>query len=262
MKFRIGPAGFGGKSIEKIKELYELGINHVEVEFVHNIYMKEPEARELGKLAKKLNMTLTIHAPYYINLNSNDEEKVEASKKRILGSCRLGHFMKAKYVTFHAGFYGKDSREQTYNKIKAEIQKMQEEIKKNGWKIKLAPELTGKKSQFGNEDELLELKKETGCFLCVDFAHYKARYQNKKSYKELIQKLKKAKIKQVYSHFSGIEYGEKGEKRHKLTDLKETEEILKEIKKNKLGLIMVNESPDDIKDALKTIRIAQKLNMF
>jgi deoxyribonuclease-4 len=133
---------------------------------------------------------------------------------------------------------------------------MQDEIQKRKWKVKLAPETTGKASQFGDLDELLRLKKETGCSLCIDFAHIKAR-TGKRDYKEIFEKLEKAGIKSIHAHFSGIEYTAKGERRHMLTGEKEISELLMWIKKSKVDAVIINESPDPLGDSLKSKRILE-----
>ncbi len=116
-------------------------------------------------------------------------------------------------VVFYPGFYGKDSKEETYLQIKEKIKELQEEIKKNKWKIKLAPETTGKINVFGSINEIHKSVEETGCSFCIDFAHILARYKNYK-FKEVSKKFNK--FKQWHVHFSGIEYNKKGEREDKL----------------------------------------------
>ena len=67
-KIIIGPAGFGGDSIKGLHRIHEAGMRCAEVEFTHGIVMKNPKAKQVGLLAKQLNVDLSIHAPYFINL--------------------------------------------------------------------------------------------------------------------------------------------------------------------------------------------------
>ena len=133
MKIRIGPSGIGGvKEAPKVLEKYkELGINAAEIPFTYGVWMKNDDAKKIGELAKKSNVLLSIHGPYWINLNSAEKDKVEQSKKRILDSCKIGDLLGAEKIVFHPGYYGKFSKEQTYENIKKQILEMQEEIKKN-----------------------------------------------------------------------------------------------------------------------------------
>ncbi|MEM4641438.1 MAG: TIM barrel protein [Candidatus Pacearchaeota archaeon] len=255
MEINFGPAGIGGKN-EAIKnlEMYKKhGLKAAEVEFTYGIYLNNEDAKKIGMVAKNLGISLSIHAPYYINLNSEDKKKQEASKKRILESCERAHYLNAKYVTFHAAFYGKN-KEECYDIVKKSILEMQQVIKKNNWKVILAPETTGKPSQFGSLQELLRLMQETKCFFTLDFAHLKAR-EGKINYDEIFKLVKKARIQELHCHFSGIEYSNKGEKKHIVTSEKEWRELLLNFKKHRLNACIINESPKPLEDSIKGLKI-------
>ncbi len=253
---RIGPAGFGGSPIENIGHIAELGLSAVEVEFTYGVRMKKADAEKLGELNRKCRLMLSIHAPYYINLASKEKEKIAASKKRIIDSCERGHQMGAKYVVFHAGFYQGRDKEEVFQLIKKSIIELNETIKKNRWKIELAPETTGKASQFGDLDELIRMKKETGCHICVDFAHLKARNIGKIDYDEVMKKLKP--LGYIHAHFSGIEWTAKGEKKHLITEEKDIKELLSYLLKYKIDATIINESPDPIGDCMKTMSMLEE----
>jgi deoxyribonuclease-4 len=259
-KIKLGPAGIGGfkEAPAYLEEFSKLGISCAEIPFTYGIWLDNKQAEEIGKIAEKFKVQLSIHAPYYINLDSNDETKVKASMKRILDSCERAHYLKAKYVVFHAAFYGKDSPEKVYEVVKKRILEMQRIIKKNSWNVSLAPETTGKKSQFGTLKELLLLSKETGCFFTTDFAHLEAR-EGKENYLEVIKELQKNKIKTIHCHFSGIEYNEKGEKRHVTTEPDKIKKLLTLLKKSKIEATIINESHNPVEDTLKSIKILKSL---
>lgn len=256
---RFGPAGIGGfKQAPKVlEEYYKKGINAAEIPFTYQVWLNNEQAKEIGKEAKKLNIALSIHAPYYINLASHEKKIIESSKKRILDCCERGHYLGAKAIVFHAAYYGKHSQEECYKIVKRAILEMQKVIKKNKWKVFLAPETTGKASQFGSLDELLKLVKETKCSMCVDFAHLEAREQ-KINYKEVFDKIKHEK--HVQSHFSGIEYTSKGERRHKITPDFKLRELLLHVKRYNLSITIINESPMPFDDSLKGMRIWKQIS--
>ncbi|ENO12019.1 endonuclease IV [Thermoplasmatales archaeon SCGC AB-539-C06] len=212
-----GPAGTSGLGYEEgLQRCKELKLKAMEVEFTYGVRMSNPEAKKIGDIAKKLGIRLSVHAPYYINLASKEKAKIEASKKRILQSCERAHYLNASPVVFHAGFYQGRDKEEVYKVIKEEIIDLQKTIKKKKWKVKIAPETTGKKSQFAGLDSLLRLRKETGCEICVDFAHLYARNAGKMYYDEIFKKIRT--LPHIHCHFSGITYTEKGERSHKLLD--------------------------------------------
>ena len=192
---RFGPAGLGRvkEAVFNLEKYAKLGLKACEIAFTYGVYLKESQKKEIEEIkntAKKLDIELSIHAPYWINLNSKEARKVEESKKRILDCCKIGSLLGVSYVVFHPGFYNGIDEKQTYDNIKKQVLELQEEIKKNNWKVKLAPETTGKVNVFGKEEEILKLVKDTKCFFTIDFAHLLARSNGKMSYKEMYEKIK------------------------------------------------------------------------
>jgi deoxyribonuclease-4 len=257
-KIFFGPAGTGGSKLENFEAIKKAGCDSVEIEFVYGVWMSKQEAEKIRELNKKIGLKLSIHAPYYINLNSEDKTKIGASRSRILSCLSIANTLsngEKISVVFHAGFYQKTSKEECYKKIKEQILRIIKEATEKGYKnAVLAPETTGKPSQFGDLDELLKLMKETGCEICIDFAHLKARYNGKINYDKIMDKLKNIN-QPIHSHFSGINYGEKGEKNHLLTEEKDIKELLTHLRKNNLNINIINESPNPLGDALKMKKI-------
>ena len=255
---KLGPAGLGPVKTadEFLHELHSLDITACEIEFVRQIYIKKNDAIKIGEVAKELNIILSVHCPYYINLNSEDEEKVEGSKKRILQSCEIAHYIGAKNVVFHSGFFGKKIPKETYEKIKNGIVYLMSEIKKNNWNVNLCPEIMGKINVFGSIEEIEKLSRETGCSFCIDFAHILARY---KDYK--FQDVKNAfPQKNWHCHFSGIEYGDKGEKNHIKTTKENWENLLEFLKTTDKEITIINESPTPLEDSIEGKKILENLN--
>ena len=255
MVIRIGPAGLGGVSTaeEVLKQYNEKGFEACEIAFTYSVYIKPKDAGGIGKIAKDLGIKLSAHAPYWINLNSAEKSKREASKKRILKACEIGGKLGARVVVFHPGYYGKN-KEKAYDIIKSGILDIMKVIKKNKWKIKIAPETMGKVNVFGSAEEISRLVKETGCGFCIDFAHILAR-EKKIDFKK-IKKL--FPQKKWHCHFSGIVYGEKGEKHHKTTTKEEWRGLLKNLPKNK-DITIINESPTMIKDCIVGLKVYQSM---
>ena len=253
---KIGPAGSGGLgNLKGIQKVARMKLDCMEVEFTYGVRMSMDEAREVGALAKEKGIVLSVHAPYYINLASDEKEKVVASKKRILDSCDRAHVLGARHVVFHAGFYQKKTAAQTYRLIKKAILEIQRNITRNRWKVKLCPEITGKPSQFGSLEELLKLMQDTGCGICVDFAHLYARQQGEIDYTQVIKKLPKS----FHAHFSGIAFGEKGERKHLNTTQKFFEPLAEALIKSKANVTLINESPQPYKDAAMMKRVLRGL---
>jgi deoxyribonuclease-4 len=253
---RVGPAGSAGLgNLEGIRKVVRMKLDCMEVEFTYGVRMSLEDANQVGALAKAKGITLSVHAPYYINLASDEKDKIHASKQRILDSSQRAHALGARNVVFHAGFYQSKTAEQTYALIRKAIVEIQKTISKNKWKVQLCPETTGKPSQFGSVEELLKLMKETGCGICVDFAHLYAREQGKIDYMEVLKKLPG----KFHAHFSGIAYGPKGERQHLKTTPKFFKPLAEALLKSKRDVTLINESPQPYKDAAMMKRVVTAL---
>jgi deoxyribonuclease-4 len=220
--------------------------------------MKPEMAETVGSLAEKLGILLSVHAPYYINLASYEAEKIDASRQRILDSCHRAHLMGARKVVFHAGFYQKRTARETYRLIRKEILDLQQHIRKADWQVTLCPEITGKPSQFGSTEELLELMRDTGCDITVDFAHLYARNQGIIDYDEVMHQLPQ----QFHAHFSGIEYTAKGEKKHIRMKPAHFHPLMKGLLHHQKEATVICESPKPFEDAImmKEMLDGQKKN--
>src|SRR3989338_5704999 len=99
---KLGPGGTAGLGYEEgLKEISRLGLTALEVEFTHGVNMSNDTAQAIGNIAKNLNVSLSCHAPYFINLASAEEVKIDASKMRILHSCERMHNLGGGPVVFH-----------------------------------------------------------------------------------------------------------------------------------------------------------------
>jgi deoxyribonuclease IV len=255
---KLGPAGSSGLGgLKGVEETHRVGLDAMEIEFTYGVNMKNETAKAVGDLAKKFGITLSVHAPYYINLASAEKAKREASKKRILDSCERGHHLGAKHIIFHAAYYQKLSKDETYRLVKEAMLDMQATIRKNGWNVVLSPETTGKGTQFGDIDELSTLARETGCGICIDFAHIYARNNGIIDYEAVMRKIKDLPHKTA--HFSGINYGPKGEKSHKLTEPERVEDLFNHLKKHNISITIINESPEPVNDALMMKKLREKI---
>jgi len=260
-KINLGPAGNCDKnivsSLNRLKN--ELKLQSQEVEFVFGVKMKNETAKQVGELRKKLGIELSVHAPYYINLSSEDKGKLKKSFEWIFLACERGHHMGAKNIVFHPGFYAKRDPEKVFDIVFENIKYLQKEIKKRKWNVNLAPETTGKLSAFGNLDEIIKLTKKAKCSFCVDFAHLYSRNQGKIDFGEVLGKLKR--FNHIHSHFSSINFTSKGERNHLNISANKPsfKDLAKEILKRKINITIICESPNTWKDSLKMKKIFENL---
>jgi len=244
-----------------IERIAELGLGCMEVEFVQGVKMSPEIAVSVGALAARKNVVLTAHGPYYVNLNAIEPQKIHMSKERILQTARIAALFGARSITFHAAFYLKNTPAETYAAVKKQLQQVVNTLRKEGNRVMISPEVTGKHSQFGTLEELLQLSSEMeGVAPCIDFSHWHARTGKANSYREFIaildqveRKLGRPGLDNMHIHLSGIAYGNKGEIKHLMlpdSDLQYTE-LLEALKERKAkGVVICESAPDLEKDAL------------
>ncbi len=218
-----------GSTVDGIKRIAELGLGGMELEFVRGVKMGEASARQVAEAATAKGIKLSVHAPYYINFNAHEPEKIKASQGRLLQAARIGALCGAETVVVHTAFYLGDPPGEVYNRVKQYLQEVISILRRENNRIWIRPESMGKGTQFGTIEEILQLCTEVeGVAPCVDFAHLHARNGVVNSYPEfaaILGKVKKslgrAGLDNIHIHFSGIKYGDRGEISH--LNLKESD---------------------------------------
>jgi len=271
VKIYLGPAGVPLSSkkrstIDGIRTVKELGLNAMEVEFVQGVKMKPEAAEEAGKVAEELGVRLSVHAPYFINLCSDDKEKVKASKARILDTADRAERMKADAIAIHIAFYGKMSPEECYQQVKSELGEVVDTARSQGIKnVKFGVETMAKESAFGTIDEVISISKEVkGVIPYIDWAHTFARQGGKIDYSEIIDRLQKQlNLNHINSHFESLVFRNgKYVDEHLPIDNEAppfrplAEELLK---RENLSITLICESPELERDALKMKKILEEL---
>jgi deoxyribonuclease-4 len=209
-------------TIDGIERIAELGLGCMEIEFVQGVRMAEAGARLVAETAARKGIKLTAHAPYFMNFNAHEPEKIRASQDRLLQTARIAAFCGAESVVFHTAFYLGDSLEKAYETVRKYLGETLNQLKRENNHVWIRPEILGKLSQFGTLDEVFNLCTELeGLAPCIDFAHWHARSGRFNSYPEFAailqqveERLGRAALENMHIHVSGIKYSEKGEIKH------------------------------------------------
>ena len=230
---RFGPSGNsdsfyeqGNKeSLQMPKWLSGLGLNAYEYSCTKGVRLKAEKAEKLGEEAKKHEIALSVHAPYYINLATDDEKKRQNSITYIIDTLRLADVMGATRIVVHSGACAKLSRETALENAKTTLaMAVREADNLHLGHVHICPETMGKINQLGTLEEVMEL-----CLLderlipTIDFGHLYARsfgaLTSVSDYELILDtignKLGTERMKGFHCHFSKIEYTSTGgEKRH------------------------------------------------
>lgn len=270
VKIYLGPAGIPHSAKKRstqegIKTVKDLGLNAMEVEFVQGVKMKPEVAEEVGELAKELGVRLSAHAPYFINLCSEEKEKVEASKKRILETADRAERMGADAIAIHIAFYGKMKPEECYQQVKSELGEVVDTARSQGIKnVKFGVETMAKETAFGTLDEVISISKEIkGVIPYIDWAHTFARQNGQINYGEIIDRLiKELGLTHINSHFESLVYRNgKYVDEHLPIDngTPPFEPLAEELIKRDISITLICESPELERDALKMKKILEDL---
>jgi len=264
---RFGPAGIpiqceGSSTLDGVKCCKELGLAAMEMEFVQGVRMQEDAANEVAKVAKELDISISSHAPYFINLCSDDRVKLANSKRHIIASARITALAGGTITVFHPGFYQKLSRAEAFEAAKQNLKAIESELKTHNIKIRLGAETVGKKSAFGGLDENIKLAQQLDMVVpALDFAHLHARndvrIRGEADYKSIFDRLERDLgdyVKRFHCHFSEINYSEKGELNHLALGTNNEppfKPFMKVLAENGYGGTVICESPQLDVDAMR-----------
>src|SRR5512136_641961 len=222
-----------GGSPGGILRLRELNLDALELAWVQSVRVSDETCAVIKSTAVEADLALSVHAPYYINLNAQTKDMWQAGRDRLLAAARAGYKAGATDIIFHPGSYMK-GEPAVVNQIAVQrLAEVAAQLQAEGVKVVLRPETMGKSALLGTLEEAIEWSRQIeGVLPCVDFAHLHARAGDGSfnSYKEFSAALKRVKhglgqrgLQSLHIHLSGIDYGPKGEKKHlplKEADLK------------------------------------------
>jgi deoxyribonuclease IV len=212
-----------GGSVGAIAFSKSIGLDTLELGWVQSVRVTEATCAAIKQCGTDQFVTLSVHAPYFINLNATDEEWPK-SRKRLMDAAHYGNLAGATDIIFHPGsYFGNDPAEV----LKTAIPRLQgcvDELRKAGNPVTLRPETMGKSAMLGSFEDTLEMSRAVeGVLPCMDFAHLHARpgdgtMNTHEEWSKLLKAYQKAlgkkALKKLHIHLSGIEYGPKGEKNH------------------------------------------------
>lgn len=229
---RFGPAGnsesfykAGFKSsVDAPKWLYSIGLSAYEYQCNKGVNISKEKAKQIGDEAKRYDIRVSIHAPYYINFGSQEDEKLQKSKEYIYECVEVAKEMNAERIVFHPGSCAKVDRNLAFETTKKAIAEVVEVVKSmDVHNLYLCPETMGKKNNLGSVDEIIEICKIDDMLMpTIDFGHInaftggslKTRDDFLDLLKRFINDLGFDRMKHFHSHFSRIEYTLQGEKKH------------------------------------------------
>jgi deoxyribonuclease-4 len=230
LSFRFGTVGSPtgtpkkpGGSVGAIQFSNSIGLHAFELGWVQSVRVSEETCAAIKKMSLEQDVAVSVHAPYFINLNANADEWPK-SRKRLMDAAHYGNLAGATDITFHPGSYFENPPAEVLKIAIPRLKGCLDELHKAGNPVTIRPETMGKSAMLGSFEDALEMSKSIeGVLPCLDFAHLHARpgdgtmntYDEWSTLLKAYQKaLGKAALKRLHIHLSGIAYGPKGEKNH------------------------------------------------
>ena len=230
ISFRFGTVGSPietpkrpGGSAGAIEFSKSLGLDAMELGWVQSVRVSEETCRLIHASSQDHGVALSVHAPYFINLNASDEEWPK-SRKRLMDAAFYGNLAGATDIIFHPGSYFNNLPEVVLPLAIERLSGCVGELRQSGNRVTLRPETMGKQAMLGSLEDTLVMSKEIeGVEPCLDFAHLYARtgdgtINTCEAWLNMLElygkRLGKESLDRLHIHLSGIQYGPKGEKSH------------------------------------------------
>ena len=250
-----------GGSVGAIQTLAGLGLFAFELGWVQSVRVSEETCALIHAEAKKSGESLSVHAPYFINLNGSEEEWPK-SRKRLMDAAFYGNLAGATDIIFHPGSYFEQPPAEVLKIAIPRLADCVAELRVQGNPVRLRPETMGKSAMLGSLEDTLEMSASiAGVLPCLDFAHLHARpgdgsMNSPAEWQELLDKYRKKlgndSLHELHIHLSGIEYSSKGERNHlplRESDLN-IQGLIQTLKANDCSGRILCESPIMEEDAL------------
>ncbi len=250
-------------SVAGIERLRQLGLDAMELEFVRGTFPGVATADAIACAAHDNGIVLTAHAPYFVNLNSHETDKQDASRKRIINTVRIGSRCGAVSIAFHPGSYVDDSPQVALGTIGMQLGRVLADLGSDAEGIDIRPETTGKLSQVGGFDEVLTLAEIfPSVQLCLDWAHLFVREEWKDTaarvhriLDEINTRLGESALQRLHMHISGIIGDKGGERKHVALEASRFDwrTVLSVLRERGAGGVLICESPE-LEDDARVLR--------
>jgi deoxyribonuclease-4 len=235
------------------------------------VRVSEKTCAKIKETASEHEVAVSVHAPYYINLNAEADEWPK-SRQRLMDAAHYGNLAGATDIVFHPGSYFQRPPEEVLPGAIERLRGCIEELRAAGNPVVLRPETMGKSAMLGSLEDTTEMSRQIkGVEPCIDFAHLHARpgdgtmntYDEwAKALEAYAEALGEAALKNLHCHLSGIEYSEKGEQEHlplEESDL-DLDALLKALHDFECEGRILIESPVMEEDALKAKQRWQEIS--
>ncbi len=203
----------------------------------------------LGDLARELDVEMSLHTPYYMDL-AGDGALGQKSLNSIRWGGMIAHHLNARVVVTHMGLYGDLTPEAALDRIVGRVKELATWFRKQGLRSTLGLETSGRQEVFGSVDEVVTISEMVPEAMPVlNFGHIHAReggsLREASDFGALLDRVESRVHGQFHSHFAGVEHEGGNELRYtpiKRGDLR-FEPLVESILETEYPLTVISSSP-------------------
>lgn len=206
----------------------------------------------IGKLSDELDIKMSLHTPYYMELSEKDTEAVEKSKRAFKYGAVMADQLGAGKIITHLGL---QKEEQSIDSLKSSavenLRELRDWISDNcSTEMRIGLETQTGEDVYGNLDQTLEICRQvSGTVPVINFAHIKAEgtypLEEEEDYADVFDMCEKFISDGYYVTFSGVE--ERRRDKCRLTPIKrgdlQFEELAYYLMKSEEDITIISTSP-------------------
>lgn len=172
----------------------------------------------VGEIAKRMDVSMSIHTPYYMDVGS-ETPLADTCINSIRHAALIANALGGDTVATSLGLYNAESDEDTDARIYENVADLMEWWKGEGLKPRLGVEITGHQEAFGSLDQVLDLCDSIdGLVPVVNFPHHHSRtfgsLNETEDFINLLEQVEPYSKDGIYAHFSGVEHADGEEKKY------------------------------------------------
>lgn len=232
MQIKFGPAGnsdsFAKDGFKKTADapawIAKKGLTAFEYQCGRGINIGDETASLIGQNAKENGISISLHAPYYINLSKIDDERMTKNVNYAINSAHVVSLMGGDRIVVHCGGLSKQTRQKAMDHTHINIKNMINSLENSDYpNVRICIETMGKINVLGDLDEICDIvSRDERLLPCIDFGHLNSRtlgsIKTFDDYEEIFKKLENSigfeRTSIFHGHFSKIEFSQGGEVRH------------------------------------------------
>jgi bifunctional non-homologous end joining protein LigD len=204
-----------------LDSLIERGHDAIELPFVHGFPWKERRCREFADAASERGMAVSVHAPYFAVLTTDDAEKRPKTLSALEHTMKLGKELGAHTIVAHTGYTRGREPDELHELVEDGIRTIEPKVRHLG--VALGLETSGSDRAFGSLGDIAIIAQKFSFVRpVIDWAHVHAKsggaLTSKDAFASVIAFLRSEfpgwSIDPLHTQFTDNEFGAAGEIRH------------------------------------------------